>query len=444
MGHQTWIVFTDPILAQEVFMAHGAVTSDRPPHTFFNYFSHGGIGVVFSNANKNWKKSRTAVLSVLAPNRVKQFTNLLAYEADTMVEQLVERSLLNGQLDPLKTINAGALNVILTVVFGKRVYSTDDPFLKELMAYIEPTLKYAGIEGSLSQYDPAFSLLDSLFGKKRIFENFILNVRDPLFRRLIREAMASDKDCLAKDFVGQDFSELDLIVMLSDLVAAGTDTISVTLSWIVVILSHHPQVQEKIGAEIDAFVYANGRLPTFEERDQVPYLICVQKECMRYRHTTAFGLPHITKEDVVVRDYLFPKGTVLLANMKGMHMNPEFYPDPETFKPERYLDNTRTMSASANGNVNNRDHFNFGFGRRICPGIHLAEVEMYYILVRIFGRCVIAPPLDSNGIEIPIDLDAARNSGVVISPAPFEMRFLPRNNSPLKATRKISSFLPLA
>jgi hypothetical protein len=82
------------------------------------------------------------------------------------------------------------------------------------MKYIEPTLKYAGVEGSLSQHLPAFGFVDSLFGKKRIFRDFIANVRDPLFRRLIREAAAGDKDCLVKDYMELDFEELDLIVIL--------------------------------------------------------------------------------------------------------------------------------------------------------------------------------------------------------------------------------------
>lgn len=84
---------------------------------------------------------------------------------------------------------------------------------------------------------------------------------------------------------------------VADLLAAGTDTISVTLSWLIAILSHQPEVQKKLHEEIDTFVNAHGRLPTFEERDQVPYLVCVQKECMRYRSTSSFGLPHTTRED---------------------------------------------------------------------------------------------------------------------------------------------------
>lgn len=68
-------------------------------------------------------------------------------------------------------------------------------------------------------------------------------------------------------------------VFVADLIAAGADTISVSLSWMFVILSNFPDVQKKLRAEVDAFVNAHGRLPTFEERDQLPYAIAVQKEC---------------------------------------------------------------------------------------------------------------------------------------------------------------------
>lgn len=79
--------------------------------------------------------------------------------------------------------------------------------------------------------------------------------------------------------------------------AAGTDTVSVTLAWNIAIMCNHPEVQRAASAELDNFIKLNGRPPLFSERLEVPYCISVMKECMRYRPTTPFGVPHTTHKD---------------------------------------------------------------------------------------------------------------------------------------------------
>lgn len=81
------------------------------------------------------------------------------------------------------------------------------------------------------------------------------------------------------------------------MIGGGTDTISTTLSWCIAIMCHHPHVQKKASAEIDDFVARRGHLPTFKDRNEVPYCVSVIKECMRYRPTGIFGVPHSTAED---------------------------------------------------------------------------------------------------------------------------------------------------
>lgn len=81
------------------------------------------------------------------------------------------------------------------------------------------------------------------------------------------------------------------------MLAAGSDTIAVTLAWNVAILCHHPDVQAKIHKEIDEFVSVHRRYPTYNEREKFPYIVSVQKECMRYRPTSPFGLLHMAAED---------------------------------------------------------------------------------------------------------------------------------------------------
>ena len=76
--------------------------------------------------------------------------------------------------------------------------------------------------------------------------------------------------------------------------------------------------------------------------------------------------------------YVFPKGAWILPNIYAMHRNPELYPEPDKFIPERFIKNTKTMLSAANGRVEDRDHFVFGFGRRICPGIHLVTIIRFF------------------------------------------------------------------
>lgn len=94
---------------------------------------------------------------------------------------------------------------------------------------------------------------------------------------------------------------------------------------------------------------------------------------MRFRPGTSFGLSHYSTEDILVDGYFIPKGSVLLSHMPTLHMSQNFYKDPQLFRPERFFKNTKKMRVAANAKIGERDHFNFGWGRRICPGIHLVS-----------------------------------------------------------------------
>lgn len=67
---------------------------------------------------------------------------------------------------------------------------------------------------------------------------------------------------------------------------------------------------------------------------------------------------------VEVDGYLLPKGCTIITNMDSMHKDSKQYPiNPESFLPERFINNLKTMQSAANGKIEERDHFNFGWGR---------------------------------------------------------------------------------
>lgn len=88
---------------------------------------------------------------------------------------------------------------------------------------------------------------------------------------------------------------------------------------------------------------------------------------------------------VVIGNYVIPKGAILISSMAAMHMNPNFYDQPEDFNPDRFMTNTQKMSRAANCKPLERDHFGFGWGKRICPAIHLVSKEYLNTILLLFN-----------------------------------------------------------
>lgn len=85
--------------------------------------------------------------------------------------------------------------------------------------------------------------------------------------------------------------------ILAEVLIAGGDTVAITTSLTYAILCHHPEVQEKLQQEVDAFIREYNRAPTFEDRLEFPYYIAVQKECIRFRPPLYFGVPRKNSKD---------------------------------------------------------------------------------------------------------------------------------------------------
>jgi cytochrome P450 len=104
------------------------------------------------------------------------------------------------------------------------------------------------------------------------------------------------------------------------------------------------------------------------------------------------GTPHAANRHINFNGYSIPKGTILLPNFLAMNRNRDKYSNPNIFDPLRFLgDDKDAASLARNSNYLERDHYHFGFGRRFCPGSHIAEGAMYIITIRVLWAFHVKP-----------------------------------------------------
>ncbi|XP_077120225.1 cholesterol side-chain cleavage enzyme, mitochondrial isoform X1 [Ranitomeya variabilis] len=163
----------------------------------------------------------------------------------------------------------------------------------------------------------------------------------------------------------------DIKASITELMAGGVDTTSMTLQWAMYELARAPGVQEKLRSEVLAARATSGNdLTTLLKK--IPLVKAALKETLRM-HPVAITLQRYTQRDTVIRNYMIPQGTLVQVGLYAMGRNPDIFPSPERFSPERWLGKE---SAYFKG-------LGFGFGPRQCIGRRIAEMEMQLFLIHI-------------------------------------------------------------
>ncbi|KAJ9115436.1 hypothetical protein QFC22_005193 [Naganishia vaughanmartiniae] len=179
-----------------------------------------------------------------------------------------------------------------------------------------------------------------------------------------------------------------------NLIIAGTDTTSVTLTYLVWAVASHPNVKSKLLEEIRQKIHSD----TFGTADteELPYLQAVIQETLRLYGAAPGGLPRLAPAGGRVLSEVFvPEGTVVTTHAYSLHRDANIYADPhrQVFKPERWFSPTQAM----------KDAFMpFGGGTRVCIGVHLAKFEIALGAITFFlayPNAQVAPQTTAGDME---------------------------------------------
>lgn len=212
------------------------------------------------------------------------------------------------------------------------------------------------------------------------------------------------------------------------MIEAGSETTSGTFNSLLLHLMAAPNVVKKAQDEI-ARVVGDERSPTWKDEENLPYIRAIVKEILRVRPVASVGSPHYTDGDIIYKDYLIPKNTVVTIFQYGIHADEHRWEHPGIFDPDRYLGyNLKAGQYVGQADPSRRDHWSFGGGRRICPGMHLAENSLYILTAKCLWAFSPRPPLNAEGKEDPFQVtDEMYETGTTTLPKPFNCRLVPRN-----------------
>jgi hypothetical protein len=218
---------------------------------------------------------------------------------------------------------------------------------------------------------------------------------DALIYELIEERRREDSErddvlsmlLAARHEDGLPMSDLEVRDELMTLLVAGHETTASELAWGFERLTRSPAVLARLVAEIDSE----------EEGDE--YLTATVQEILRRRPVLPNTAPRLVKQPVTIGGWDYPTGVCVVANAYLVHHDPEIYPDPYAFRPERFLEEqpgTYTWIP-------------FGGGRRRCLGASFALVEMKIVLQAVLSRCEVRPGIDA--------VEVSRRRAITVSPS---------------------------
>jgi len=303
--------------------------------------------------------------------------------------------------------------LIFRIGFGKVMRDNDDPLLKRLFLELHEVERVASPGQYLVDVLPVLMYLpDWLAPFKRELKQLHRNEL-AIMQGLLNDVKAEMEegkapDCWEKTYL-EHMSEYNLTetqgaYVVGTLFEAGAGTTAAAMMSWVLCMVHYPEELKKLQAEIDAVV-GDSRMPIFEDMAKLPRVRAVVKEQLRWRPVTAGGVPHQSTKDDVYNGMFVPAGTNVHFNEWAIHREEALYPDPETFNPDRWLDPkfpTYREPLTQYPNVSN--YSAFGFGRRICPGMHIAERSLNILVARIAWACDIRKKIGSDGKEVEVPL----------------------------------------
>ncbi|CAL8356256.1 unnamed protein product [Lota lota] len=384
IGYYDSVNIIKPVDAATLFRAEGYYPKRLKIEAWTSYrdYRNRKYGVLLKDG-EDWRSNRVILnKEVISPKMLGNFAPLLDEVGQDFVARVHKKIERSGQnkwtTDLSQELFKYALESVGSVLYGERLGLLLDYIDPEAQHFIDcitlmfkTTSPMLYIPPALLRTVGAKVWRDHVLAWDGIFSQADRCIQN-IYRKL-KEPGPSDKypGVLASLLMLDKLSIEDIKASVTELMAGGVDTTSITLLWTLYELARHPALQEELRAEVaTARAQSQGDLLGMLKR--IPLLKGALKETLRL-HPVAVSLQRYITEDITIQNYHIPSGTLVQLGLFAMGRDPSVFSRPEQYQPSRWLRTENNYFRS----------LGFGFGPRQCLGRRIAETEMQLFLIHM-------------------------------------------------------------
>ncbi|KAF8917182.1 cytochrome P450 [Mucidula mucida] len=413
------VVLSSATAVKELLERRSSIYSDRPSMRMLNELMRWDWNFGFMPYADSWRLHRKAFSQHFNVSKIAQYRPVQVRSTAKLLHQMLE-----SPGDFFAHIRHHSGSIIFSIVYGYEMESTNDPLVEMADRAMKASAHAMSSGNHLVDYLPILRYVPSWCTFKKDAElaaHYGQTLRDVPFNRVL-EAMADDRAppsfvatsiqrILHADMAGPRPDQLEVIKNCAAVsFVGGADTTVALILTILLAMVLHPEVQSKAQAELDIVVGRN-RLPTYDDRQSLPFLDALILESMRWRPVGPLPISHANLCDDGYDGYFIPKGSTISANVWAIMHDEKMFPAPDVFDPERFLGEHPQPDPTTLGA--------WGFGRRICSGRYLAMDTVYITIASLLWAFTFGKARNKDGQAITPD-DQAYTEVFIMHPLPFE------------------------
>lgn len=322
---------------------------------------------LLTNNGKDWLKQRRLIQPGFSKAKIANLVSIMEEEIDSAFSSFEKEP----EIDLYDVFHTLAFNIVAKTLFSSDI---DEEKVKELGKIITEVQEVFAKEVRIPLYTQVLNILgitDKNIRKSKQAKHIIQSVLEK--RRNSDEEKNDLLDMLIHaryEDTQFPMSDEQLVDEMLILFIAGHETTANALSFIFFEISQNPETEKKLRQEIRK---EGENVFTTENLMKKSFTINIIKEAMRL-HSPAWAIDRQALEDDSFKDYSWKKGTLIILYITGLHRNPKYWSDPNSFIPERFDDE----------NAKNFAYYPFGAGPRLCIGEHFAMMEMALIVRKFY------------------------------------------------------------